>query len=163
MPYVESGVYIEGLNEMVAGLKAISTDATKEISALNLKVAKMVKEEARILAPVAEKNGGQLRDSIRTSKSLYGAFVYAGRDPFIPYANVQNWGWFYDKRNFIYKNIKPQQFMNKAAAKVRAQLKDFYIQELIAIYNKYSKKPSNIKVNDYISAPKQSTVGRRYR
>lgn len=163
MPYVESGVYIDGLNEMVAGLKAISSEATKEVSALNLKVAKMVKEESKILAPVGKKNGGALRDSIRTSKSLYGAFVYAGRDPFIPYANVQNWGWFYDKKNFIYKNILPQQFMNKAAAKVRGQLKDFYIQELIAIYNKYSKKPSNIKVNDYINAPKQSTVGRRYR
>jgi HK97 gp10 family phage protein len=163
MPYVESGVYIDGLNEMVAGLKAISSEATKEVSALNLKVAKMVKEESKILAPVGKVNGGALRDSIRTSKSLYGAFVYAGRTPNIPYANVQNWGWFYDKKNFIYKNIKPQQFMNKAAAKVRGQLKDFYIQELIQIYNKYSKKPSNIKVNDYINQTGQSTVGRRYR
>jgi HK97 gp10 family phage protein len=160
MAYVESGVYIDGLNEMVAGLKAISDEATKEVAALNLKVATMVKTESKILAPVKT---GALANSIRTSKSLYGAFVYAGRNPNIPYANVQNWGWFYDRKNFITKNILPQQFMNKAAAKVRGQLKDFYIQELIKIYNKYSKKPSNIKVNDYIDRPKQSTVGRRYR
>ena len=160
MAYVESGVYIDGLNEMVAGLKAISDEATKEVAALNLKVATMVKTESKILAPVKT---GALAGSIRTSKSLYGAFVYAGRNPNIPYANVQNWGWFYDRKNFITKNILPQQFMNKAAAKVRGQLKDFYIQELIKIYNKYSKKPSNIKVNDYISQTGQSTVGRRYR
>jgi HK97 gp10 family phage protein len=160
MAYIESGVYVTGLNEMVAGLKAISSEATKEVQALNLKVGNMVKVEAKSLAPV---KSGALAGSIRTSRSLGGAFVYAGRDPYIPYANVQNWGWFYDKKNFITKNIMPKQFMNKAANNVRGKLKDFYIQELITIYNKYAKKPSNIKVNDYIDSPNQSTVGRRYR
>ena len=158
MAYVESGVYVEGLNAMVAGLTAMSSEATKEVQALNLKVGTMVKKEAQQLVPV---KSGALQGSIRTSKGLYGAFVFAGRDPLIPYANVQNWGWFYDKKNFIYKNIMPKQFMNKAAAQVRGELKDFYIQELIKIYEKYSGKTGNVKVNDFAS--KSPTVGRRYR
>ena len=104
MAYVESGVYVEGLNAMVAGLKAISEESTKEVVALNLKVGSMVRDEARQLVPVRT---GALKASIRYSKGLYGAFVFAGNAN-VPYANVQNWGWFYDKRNFITKNILPQ-------------------------------------------------------
>jgi hypothetical protein len=49
MAYVQSGVYITGVNEIVAGLKAISSEATKEVQALNLKVGNMVVKEAKPL------------------------------------------------------------------------------------------------------------------
>lgn len=163
MAYIESGIYVEGLNQMIAGLRAMSSEATKEVQALNLKVGNMVKTEAKILAPVGKTNGGALRDSIRTSKALFGAFVYAGRDPLIPYANVQNWGWFYDKKNFIYKNIMPQQFMNKAAAKVRDEVAVFYVDELLKIYDKYSKGTGNINSDNKVETIQTPTVGRRYR
>jgi hypothetical protein len=165
MAYVESGVYVEGLNAMVAGLKAMSSEATREVQALNLKVGKMVKEEAvntfdSYLIP-GSKSNGDLKGSIKYSRGLYGAFVYAGRDPLIPYANVQNWGWFYDKNNFVTKNIKPKQFLNKAAGKVRKEVSKFYVDELIKIYEKYSGKSGSVNGGDYET--KQSTVGRRYR
>ncbi len=154
MAYVESGVYVEGLNAMVAGLTAMSSEATQEVQALNRKVGIMVRDEARQLLP-----SGPLQESIRYSKGLYGAFVYAGNSQ-VPYANVQNWGWFYDKKNFIYKNIKPKQFVNKAAAKVRGELGTFYVQELVRIYEKYSGKSGNLNGSNY--NVKKSTVGRRY-
>lgn len=157
MAYVESGIYVEGLNKMVAGLTAMSSEATAEVQALNRKVGIMVRDEARQLVPIG--TTGNLRESIRYSKGLYGAFVFAGNSK-VPYANVQNWGWFYDKKNFITKNIKPQQFVNKAAAKVRQEVTTFYVQELVNIYEKYSGKSGNVSKDGY--NVKSPTVGRRY-
>jgi hypothetical protein len=142
--YVESGIYVTGLSETLAGLKAMG--AEQELLALNLKVGKFVTDEAVKLVPV---RSGVLQGSIKTSKSLNGVVVVAGRDPRIPYANAINWGWFYDRKNFVYKNIKPTQFMNKAAAKVRQKVADFYIQDLIKIYEKYTKNAGNLNVSDY--------------
>jgi hypothetical protein len=163
MAYVESGVYVEGLNAMVAGLTAMSSEATSEVQALNRKVGIMVRDEARsnlaqTLIPES-KSIGALAETIRYSKGLYGAFIFAGNN-LVPYANVQNWGWFYDRKNFYNKNIKPKQFINKAAAKVRKEVQTFYIEELIKIYEKYSGKTGNVKVNDFTT--KAPTVGRRY-
>lgn len=135
MTYVTSQIYIEGLYQAVAGLKAMG--AEKEIQALNLKIGNLVVKEAKELVPVRT---GALRDSIRASKAIRTAVVQAGRDPLIPYANPINWGWFYDRKEFIRKNIKPTQFMNKGAKKVRAQLATIYMTELLRLYEKYSGK-----------------------
>jgi hypothetical protein len=147
MGYTESGIYVDGLNNMVAGLQAMG--AEKELLALNLKVGQKVETEAKALVPVRTT---ALQGSIKTSKSLRGVVVTAGRDPAIPYANAINWGWFYDRKNFQYKNIKPTEFMNKGAAKVRKYVAAFYVQDLIAIYEKYSKNAGNVKANSYYSS-----------
>lgn len=135
MAYVESRISISGLNEAVAGLKAMG--AEKELKDLNFRVGNIVVREAKQLVPV---RSGRLQDSIRASKSARNVQVLAGRDPFIPYANPINWGWFYDAEYFIYKNIMPTQYMNKAAGKVRARIGEFYMQDLVAIYEKYAKQ-----------------------
>jgi hypothetical protein len=158
MAYVESGIYVLGLNEMVAGIKAMGDEGTAELQALNLKVGNLVVREAKQLVPVMS---GALQSSIRASKSLRGVVVYAGRDPNIPYANAQNWGWFYDRKNFIYKNIKPTQFMNKGAFKVRKMVADFYIEDLIKIYEKYSKTTGTLSPSDYRNSSINQTLNRR--
>jgi hypothetical protein len=142
MGYVQSGIRISGLNDAVAGLKAMGAES--EIRKLNLKVGGLVEREARQLVPV---RSGALRDSIKTLGTLSTVTVQAGRDPLIPYANPQNWGWFYDRKNFIHKNIKPTQFMNKGAAKVRSRIGEFYMKDLLAIYEKYAGSEYNGKVN----------------
>lgn len=143
MAYVQSEIKISGLNEVVAGLKAMG--AQKELLALNLKVGKFVVNEAVQLVPIGKT--GHLQASIKTVRSLNGVVVRAGQDPDIPYANPQNWGWFYDRKNFVQKNIMPTQFMNKAAAKVRSRIGEFYMKDLLAIYDKYSKQTFTGKVN----------------
>ena len=135
MGYVQAGVKISGLNETVAGLKAMGAD--KELSKLNLEIGNRIVPEARQLVP---QRTGQLSGSIRAVRSLKGVTVKAGDTSGIPYANPQNWGWFYDRKNLQAKNIKPTQFMNKGAAKVIPWIKDNYIQELIKIYNRFAKK-----------------------
>lgn len=144
MGYTVGWIYVDGLNEAIAGLKAIGGDARKELEALNLKVGKLVKDQARQIVPVKT---GHLRDSIRESKALNAVVVLAGRDPIIPYANVQNWGWFYDKQYFIRKNIKPKQFMNKAVAMQRKEIAEMYLAELVRIYEKYASQQYNGNVS----------------
>jgi hypothetical protein len=148
MAYVQSGVYITGVNEIVAGLKAISSEATKEVQALNLKVGNMVVKEAKPILRQSlvanSKSVGTLAGSIKASRSMRGVLVTAGNNNTIPYANAQNWGWFEDKKNMQKKNIKPKQFVNKAARDVRKDLPDFYMAELIKIYEKYAGKTATI-------------------
>ena len=135
MAYVESSIWISGLNEAVAGLRAMGAD--KELIELNTKVGGFVVKEAKQLVPVRT---GNLRGSIRVVKSAKQVMVRAGQDPRIPYANPINWGWFYDREYFIYKNIMPAQFMNKAANKVRGLIGFIYMEELVKIYEKYAGK-----------------------
>lgn len=147
MATTESQIKIRGLNEVVAGLRGMGAD--KELRALNLRVGNIVVREAKELVPVGKIGGGDLRDSIKAINSVKGVIVRAGQDPDIPYANVQEWGWWYDRKNFIYKKIAKRQYMTKAAGKVRSRIGPLYMQDLIAIYNKYSKKPfaGNVNLN----------------
>jgi hypothetical protein len=135
MAYVKSGVQISGLNETIAGLKAMGAD--KELSKLNLEIGNRVVVEARQLVPVKT---GHLQGSIRSVRSIKGVTVKAGNTADIPYANPQNWGWFYDRKNMQPKNIKPTQFMNKGAAKVIPWIKENYIQELVKVYERFAGK-----------------------
>jgi hypothetical protein len=135
MAYVKSGVYVSGLNEALAGLKAMGADS--ELAKLNLEVGKRVVTEARQLVPI---KSGNLQGSIKSSKSVKGVIVRAGQDPNIPYANPQNWGWFFDRKNQQAKNIKPTQFMNKGAAKVIPWIQENYIKELVKVYERVAGK-----------------------
>jgi hypothetical protein len=107
----------------------------------------VVKEAKPLLASslVSDtKSTGALAGSIKASRSMKGVLVTAGNNNTIPYANAQNWGWFEDKKRMQKKNIKPKQFMNKAARDVRQDLPDFYMAELIKIYEKYAGKTAII-------------------
>lgn len=166
MAYVESGIYVEGLNNMIAGLKAMGSEATREVQALNLKVGKLVVKEAKAILPTTlvpnSKSTGDLLGSIKPSKSLKGVIVTAGtgNSGDIPYANAQNWGWFYDSKTPQTKNILPKQFMNKAAAKVRGMVGQFYIEDLIAIYNKYAATGDKISATSYRNKQRDYTIRR---
>jgi hypothetical protein len=149
---------------MIAGLKAISSEATREVQALNFKVGMLVVREAKSILPTTlvpnTKSRGDLEGSIKASRSLKGVIVTAGNAMGVPYANVQNWGWFYDGDNFIQKNIMPKEFMNKAAAKVRERAGQIYIEDLIAIYNKYAKQGDTISSNSYRNKQRDYTIRR---
>lgn len=135
MPYVPSRISLDGLNEAVAGLKAMGAES--ELKALNFEVGKIVADEAKTIVPVLT---GNLRQSIQPSKTAKYVIVRAGRDPIVPYANPINWGWFFDRKRNIKKNIKPTQFMNKAANKKRDSISTMYITKLIALFESKAKK-----------------------
>jgi hypothetical protein len=135
MAYVKSGIQVSGLNEAVAGLKAMGAD--KELIKLNLEVGNRIVPEARQLVPVRT---GKLQGSIKTVRSAKAVSVRAGDNGLIPYANPINWGWFFDRKNMQAKNIKPTQFLNKGAAKVLPWIKDNYLASLIKVYDRVAGK-----------------------
>lgn len=76
-------------------------------------------EAANIVAQYAKRNAkfknstGRLVRSIRPMSTITTAIVRAGSAS-VPYAGPIHWGWLYDKRYQVYKNIEPNPFLAKA-------------------------------------------------
>lgn len=132
-----NGVKIQNLRQVTRGLKAIGSPAA-EIRAAGKEAGFIVASEAKGLAPVRT---GRLRDSIKVSALGSGAVrVQAGNNRTVPYANPIHWGWFYDKRNFVRKNIKPNPFFAKAIKIKRDDVFKKYFEEMEKLINKYTTK-----------------------
>lgn len=135
--YEANGVRIKNMRATLAALEEIGTprDAIKEA---NFKAATIVADEARTLAPISRtkyKPGGALKRSIRANKALTKATVRAGGAR-VPYANPIHWGWFYDRKNFVYKNIKPNPFLVKAMGYTRDEVVKTYYENINKLMNK---------------------------
>jgi hypothetical protein len=135
MAYDPQAVKVLGLNETIRYLRAIGTPDA-ELKAAAIKGADMVANTGRTLAPVGKT--GKLKASIRSYATLRAAGVRAGKAS-VPYANPIHWGWFYDRENFIYKNIMPQPFLYKALGLKRQQILDTYIENMRKLINRYNK------------------------
>lgn len=132
-----NGVKIKNLREVTKGLKAIGSPAA-EIKAAGKEAGFIVSQEAKSLVPVRT---GKLRDSIKVSALGSGAVrVQAGNNRSVPYANPIHWGWFYDKANFVRKNIKPNPFFAKAIRIKRDEVFKKYFDEMEKLINKYTTK-----------------------
>jgi hypothetical protein len=105
----QQAISVEGLSETVKALKVIGVPA-KEIKAAAKQGADLVANSARAIAP---RRSGALIRSIKSASTLKGAFVRAGNAA-VPYSNPIHWGWFFDKKNRVKKNIKPNPFFVKA-------------------------------------------------
>jgi hypothetical protein len=62
----------------------------------------------------------------------------------VPYANPIHWGWFYDRNNFITKNIKPNPFMARALEYNRDDILKKYAEEMAKLIAKY-EPPASVK------------------
>ena len=114
---------------------------TAEVSAASQQAAEIVAKSARTLVPV---RSGRLRASIRSKKQARKVLVSAGNNGSVPYANPIHWGWFYDKENFIKKNILPNPFFSKALGLTREQVYRTYFDNINKMFNKYNKnRPTN--------------------
>ncbi len=131
----DNGIKVVGLKDTLKALEAIGTPAA-EIKAAGYEAGEIVAAAARNRAP---ERTGKLRRSIRTAKMLRKVEVRAGGAK-VPYANPIHWGWFYDRENFIQKNIMPNPFLAKALGVTRDEVLKTYndnIQKLLNRYNKY--------------------------
>jgi HK97 gp10 family phage protein len=144
-----AGVKVQGLKSVTRALKAIGAP-NEEIKKAGKEAGEIVSSEARGLTPVKT---GKLRDSIRVSAKANGAVsVQAGNNrrgkAGVPYANPIHWGWFYDKENFIRKNIMPNPFFSKALGYSREKvLKTYFdnMEKLIQRWTQFAKEK-----NDYV-------------
>lgn len=120
-------IAVEGLSETYKALKAIGVPA-KEIKLAAKQGADLVANSARAIVPT---RSGALLRSIKSVSTLRGAFVRAGSNT-VPYSNPIHWGWFYDKNNFIQKNIKPNPFLTRAVSYKR--------DDVVKVFEKNIKK-----------------------
>ena len=131
------GIKVQNLRQVTRALKAIGEPAS-EIRAAGKDAGQIVSNEAKSLTPVRT---GKLRDSIRVSALGSGAVrVAAGNNTRVPYANPIHWGWFYDKKNFVRKNIKPNPFFSKAIRVKREEVLDRYFENMEKLINKWTTK-----------------------
>jgi hypothetical protein len=129
------GIKVRGLNEALKALKAIGTPVA-EVQAAAQEAGEIVASMSRSLVPV---KSGKLRATIRAKKQARKVLVSAGNNTSVPYANPIHWGWYYDKNNFIKKNIMPNPFFAKALGLTRQEVYETYFTNINKLFNKYYK------------------------
>ena len=130
-----AGIKVEGLRDALNALKQIGVP-TAEVSAASQEAADIVASTARTLVPV---RSGRLRSSIKSRKQARKVLISAGNNSSIPYANPIHFGWYYDKNNFVKKNILPNPFFAKALGLTRNEVYKTYFININKLFNKYSK------------------------
>jgi hypothetical protein len=131
----DTGIKVEGLNQALRALKAIGTP-TAEVQAASQQAADIVANMSRSLVPV---RSGRLRATIKSKKQARKVLVSAGNNRSVPYANPIHWGWFYDRNNFVKKNILPNPFFSKALGLTRNEVYKTYFENINKLFNKYYK------------------------
>lgn len=137
---VSDALQLDGLNELLTqmGKIGVPDEAIKEG---NKRVAALVISQAKMDANFKNPTG-RLLGSLRASNLKNRVVVRAGSKR-LPYANPIHWGWFYDRNNFIYKNIKPNPFLSRALGYKREQILETYNKQMQAMIDKYTP-PKNV-------------------
>jgi hypothetical protein len=129
-----AGIKVEGLQASLRALKAIGTP-TAEVQAAAKEAGEIVASMSRTLVPV---KSGKLRTTIKSARQARKVLVQAGSKG-VPYANPIHWGWYYDRNNFVKKNILPQPFFAKALGLTRKEVYETYFMNINKLFNKYYK------------------------
>ena len=133
----EEPITVDGLVGLMKALQAVGTPV-EAIREANEAVGGMVLRTAKNIAPV---RSGDLRRTIRLTKATTNIKIRAGLKR-VPYANPIHWGWFYDRNNFITKNIKPNPFMARALGYNRDEILTKYASEMKKLIDKYAPPAS---------------------
>jgi HK97 gp10 family phage protein len=135
----EQALTVDGMVGLLKALQAVGTPI-EAIREANEAVGGMVLRTAKNIAPV---RSGDLRRTIKLGKATTHIKIRAGLKS-VPYANPIHWGWFYDKKNFITKNIKPNPFMARALGYNRDEILTKYVSEMKKLIDKY-EPPASVK------------------
>ena len=129
------GIKVQGLNQALRALKAIGTPV-EEVQAAAQQAGEIVASQSRSLVPV---RSGKLRATIRSKRQARKVLISAGNNKSVPYANPIHWGWYYDRNNFVKKNIKPNPFFAKALGLTRKEVYETYFININKLFNRYYK------------------------
>ena len=134
-------IKLEGVDLTEKLLKKLgASDA--EIQKATIKSAKKVLVDAKSRANFRyagkyQKRTGRLLDSLKVVSRRNHASIRGGGAK-VPYANAIHWGWFYDKKNFVYKNIKPNPFLSRALGYNREEIIKDYERVMNDLLNQYA-------------------------
>jgi len=110
-----NGLKVDGVRATAEWLGLMGTPDSA-LKAANNEAAKIVAEAAKMGATfkyTSRPGTGKLIRSIKAASTITTAVVRAGGAS-VPYAAPIHWGWAYDKKYFINKNIEPNPFLAKA-------------------------------------------------
>jgi hypothetical protein len=140
-------VRVTGLRETIKQLEALGA-SKQEIVDANFQAAETLRKAALPYVPLYQgnrgangvlyqyKTPGSLRSSLRSSKAKGYAQVLMGNSRVV-YANPIHWGWFYDKKWFIQKNIKPNLFLYRALSQQLNKIVADYNRDMQNLIDKY--------------------------
>jgi hypothetical protein len=131
----EAGIKVENLQQVIRALRQIGVP-TAEVGQASQEAADIVANMSRSLVPV---RSGKLRATIKSKRQARKVLVSAGTNRTVPYANPIHWGWFYDRNNFVKKNILPNPFFAKALGLTRNEVYKTYFLNMNKLFNKYYK------------------------
>lgn len=120
----ETGIRIEGLDELARSLKRAGQDVD-ELKDAHWRAAGIVAKAAAERAP---RRSGRLAGSIRAARQVRRAQVLAGRAS-VPYAAPIHWGW-------PARNISASLFMSSAAQDTEAEWTKAYFDDVQAALDK---------------------------
>lgn len=126
-------IKVEGLKETIRDLQALGVEKQAFVD-INLEAAQILMAAASPLIPV---RSGKLAGTMRASKTVQYAQVSLGRAS-VPYAAPIHYGWFYDRNNFIKKNIKPNPFLSKALAQNYDEIIKRYNESVQKVLNRFN-------------------------
>lgn len=127
-------IQVDGLNEAISNVKRFQDKGTLDaIKTANYEAAKILVTAA---VPLTPSRSGNLRNTIKATRTLKYAAVRAGSTKVV-YAGPIHWGWFYDKKFFIQKNIKPNPFLAKAYGYKKEQILANYKRNMEIAIKKY--------------------------
>jgi hypothetical protein len=131
-----SAIRVDGVRATADWLGLMGTpDAA--LKAANNQAAKIVADAAKAGAHFKGRSTGRLVRSIRAQSTITTAIVRAGNAS-VPYAGPIHWGWNYDKKWFIYKNIEPNPFLAKALGYNRDKILATYKEQVEKLAAQYS-------------------------
>jgi hypothetical protein len=131
----QAGIKVENLKQVLRALREIGVP-TAEVGKASQEAADIVANMSRSLVPV---RSGKLRSTIKSKRQARKVLVSAGTNKSVPYANPIHWGWFYDRNNFVKKNILPNPFFAKALGLTRNEVYKTYFLNMNKLFNKYYK------------------------
>jgi hypothetical protein len=114
----ETGIRVEGLDELVRTMKRAGADI-EELKDAHWRAANIVASRAQDLVP---RRSGNLAGSIRPARQVRRARVQAGRAS-VPYAGPIHWGW-------AVRHIQPSLFMSRAAQQTEAEWTKAYFEDV---------------------------------
>lgn len=122
-----NAVRVSGVRATSEWLNTMGTP-DKALKAANNEVANIVAQAAKAGAHFKHPTGRLVR-SIKAASTITTAIVRAGGNS-VPYAGPIHWGWYYDKKWFIYKNISPNPFLSKALGYNRDKILATYKEQV---------------------------------
>lgn len=130
-----NAVRVDGVRATADWLGIMGTpDAA--LKAANNEAANIVAQSAKANAHFKNSTGRLVR-SIKPSSTITQAIVRAGSAS-VPYAGPIHWGWLYDKKYAVYKNILPNPFLAKALGYNRDKILATYKEQVDKLAAQYA-------------------------